>query len=104
MAEPSNPTAMPTTASVTMTQTESHQTRPLSRSNTITNTSGLSPSTLQANLLILPARHSTDFHHLCLRNPVACPPPRHHPHLISPAPCIQTPDFDVRTDCPRYRV
>ncbi|PYH87551.1 DUF1445 domain protein, partial [Aspergillus ellipticus CBS 707.79] len=96
-------------ATQTPTPTESHQTRLRSRANTITNTAGLSPGTLQANLLILPSTHSTDFHNLCLRNPVSCPllgitSIPGNPHLISPSPCIKTPDFDLRTDCPRYRV
>ncbi|PWY88130.1 DUF1445-domain-containing protein [Aspergillus sclerotioniger CBS 115572] len=86
----------------------SQQTRLLARQNAITNTAGFSPGTLQANLLILPQKHSQDFHNLCLRNPVACPllgiiTPG-NPYQIFPSPCIQSPDFDLRTDCPLYRV
>ncbi|RAK95293.1 DUF1445 domain protein [Aspergillus ibericus CBS 121593] len=87
----------------------SQQTRLLARQNTITNTAGYSPGTLQANLLILPHKYSEDFHNLCLRNPVACPllgisSAPGNPHQITPSRCIQSPDFDLRTDCPRYRV
>lgn len=38
-----------------------------------TTTSGLAPSYLQANLMILPSRHADDFRTLCARNPVPCP-------------------------------
>ncbi|OOF96822.1 hypothetical protein ASPCADRAFT_506420 [Aspergillus carbonarius ITEM 5010] len=87
----------------------SQQTRLLARQNAITNTAGYSPGTLQANLLILPQKHSQDFHNLCLRNPVSCPllgisTTPGNPTQITPSPCIQTPDFDLRTDCPLYRV
>ncbi|KAI9042103.1 DUF1445 domain protein [Aspergillus affinis] len=87
----------------------SHQARILSRNNLITNTSGIAPGYLQANLLILPSKHARDFHDLCRRNPVACPLLGHtttpgNPHLIEPPSCIQNPDFDIRTDFPKYRV
>ena len=36
-------------------------------------TSGLAPSYLQANLIILPARYASDFRLLCRRNPAPCP-------------------------------
>ncbi|PYH81576.1 DUF1445-domain-containing protein [Aspergillus uvarum CBS 121591] len=99
-----------TEPSKTTTRLPSHQTRLASRHNLTTNTSGLAPGYLQANLLILPARYSQDFHQLCLRNPVACPllgisHQPGNPHHIQPEGCITTPtDFDVRTDCPLYRV
>lgn len=84
------------------------ETRLLSRDNRVTNTSGLSPGYLQANLLILPASHAQSFHDLCRRNPVACPllgiVPKGDPHTVQPAECIQSPDFDIRRDCPAYRV
>ncbi|KAJ5706584.1 hypothetical protein N7488_006385 [Penicillium malachiteum] len=85
------------------------QARLLCRQNLLTNTSGIAPGYLQANLLILPAKYATDFHNLCLRNPVACPllgmtSVPGDPHRIKPAGCIQSPDFDVRTDFPKYRV
>jgi len=36
-------------------------------------TSGLAPTYLQANLIILPSRYATDFRIFCARNPVPCP-------------------------------
>lgn len=83
--------------------------RLLCRSNHLTNTSGVAPDYLQANLLALPTKYARDFHDLCLRNPVACPllgitSIPGDPHRTKPAGCIQTPDFDLRTDFPRYRV
>lgn len=36
-------------------------------------TSGLAPTYLQANLIILPSRFAADFRGLCARNPVPCP-------------------------------
>ncbi|EOO01304.1 putative duf1445 domain protein [Phaeoacremonium minimum UCRPA7] len=36
-------------------------------------TSGIAPSYLQANLLVLPRRYADDFRLLCARNPVPCP-------------------------------
>ncbi|GFG21236.1 UPF0317 protein C5H10.01 [Aspergillus udagawae] len=86
----------------------SYSTRLLARQNLITNTSSLSPGSLQANLLVLPSRYAPDFHALCLRNPVPCPLlgiiPAGYPHTVSPAACITHPDFDLRTDFPQYRV
>lgn len=38
-----------------------------------TSTSGLAPSYLQANLIVLPSRYASDFRVLCARNPVPCP-------------------------------
>lgn len=85
-----------------------HEARLLSRKNLITNTSGLAPTYLQANLLILPSKYASHFHDLCLRNPVPCPilgiTPKGDPHSIQPKGCIATPDFDIRTDFPAYRV
>ncbi|KAJ5919517.1 hypothetical protein N7454_009352 [Penicillium verhagenii] len=79
------------------------------RKNRLTNTSGIAPGYLQANLLVLPAKYAMDFHNLCLRNPVSCPllgktSKPGDPHSIQPSACIQSSDFDVRTDFPRYRV
>ncbi|RAL11214.1 DUF1445 domain protein [Aspergillus homomorphus CBS 101889] len=109
---PSNTSRQPNNpiTEISITILPSHQVRLSSRQNLITNTAGLAPGYLQANLLILPAKHSQDFHDLCLRNPVACPllgiaPIPGNPHLIQPEGCITTSeDFDIRTDCPLYRV
>lgn len=83
------------------------ETRLLSRRNAISNTSGLSPGYLQANLLILPSKHARYLHDLCRRNPVSCPllgvTAKGDPYSIPG--CIQEEtDFDLRTDCPSYRV
>lgn len=47
--------------------------RDAARNKSITLTSGLAPSYLQANLMVLPSRYANDFRLLCLRNPVPCP-------------------------------
>lgn len=66
---------------------------------------GLSTS----HLRILLSKHARDFHHLFFRNPVACPLLGYNstpgsPHLIEPPSCIQSPDSEIRTDFPEYRV
>jgi uncharacterized protein YcsI (UPF0317 family) len=85
------------------------QARVLCRQNRLNNTAGIAPGYLQANLLVLPARYAPDFHDLCLRNPVSCPllgisASPGDPHTVKPAGCIQSADFDLRTDFPKYRV
>ncbi|KAJ5088960.1 hypothetical protein N7532_007644 [Penicillium argentinense] len=87
----------------------SQEARLLCRENRLTNTSGVAPGYLQANLLVLPAKYAVDFHDLCLRNPVSCPllgktAIAGDPLAVQPAQCIQTSDFDMRTDFPKYRV
>lgn len=88
--------------------TTAYDVRLLSRQNRITNTSGLAPGYLQANLLILPSQHAQHFHDLCRRNPVSCPllgiTPKGDPHRVQPASCIKSGDFDIRSDFPMYRV
>ncbi|KAJ6022343.1 hypothetical protein N7460_014087 [Penicillium canescens] len=90
------------------TPSESFKARLLSRENLITNTAGIAPGYLQANLLALPAAYASDFYDLCLRNPVACPllgvTVQGNPNVVQPAGCIQSEDFDMRTDFPLYRV
>ncbi|KAE8155202.1 hypothetical protein BDV25DRAFT_169332 [Aspergillus avenaceus] len=84
------------------------ETRLSSRRNDITGTSGLSPGYIQANLLILPSKYSKDFLDLCHRNPVSCPllafTSKGDPHTVTPSTCIKNADFDLRTDCPKYRI
>ncbi|KAJ5114180.1 hypothetical protein N7456_002714 [Penicillium angulare] len=89
--------------------TVSHEARLLCRQNRLTNTAGVAPGYLQANLLILPGEYASDFHNLCLRNPVACPllgmsSTPGNPRTVKPAGCIDSADFDVCTDFPKYRV
>ncbi|RWA08737.1 hypothetical protein EKO27_g6362 [Xylaria grammica] len=88
--------------------------RLFARSNPCPNTSGLAPTYLQANLIILPSKYASDFRLLCARNPVPCPliaessnPGRwdsvrsHVPGLDGPA--VLT-DVDIRNDAPKYNV
>lgn len=85
------------------------------RSNTLTkSTSGLAPTYLQANLIILPSRYASDFRDLCARNPVPCPliaeskKPGDFANLKSYLPKISdegvAKSLDIRTDCPRFNV
>ncbi|KAG9516684.1 hypothetical protein KCV07_g6637, partial [Aureobasidium melanogenum] len=77
-------------------------------------TSGLAPSFLQANLIVLPSRYAADFRLLCARNPVPCP-------LLAESSQIGSYDslksyiaglkgdkiasnIDIRFDAPRYMV
>lgn len=90
------------------TPSVAYEARLSSRENRVTNTSGLAPGYLQANLLILPSKYAAQFHDLCLRNPVPCPllgvTPKGDPRTIKPKECITTADFDIRKDFPSYRV
>lgn len=77
-------------------------------------TSGLAPSHLQCNLIILPSRYAADFRDLCARNPVPCPliaeslTPGDFTNLKSYLPTISGPQIaaslDIRTDCPSFNV
>jgi uncharacterized protein YcsI (UPF0317 family) len=92
------------------------QARLAARANAHTkSTSGLAPSFLQANLIVLPSRYAADFRDLCARNPVPCPllaesaSPGDFANLRSHLPRV--PDgaaiassLDLRTDCPRFNV
>lgn len=102
------------TTSTPYTLETGREVRLYARSHPCPNTSGLAPTYLQANLIILPSQHASDFRLLCARNPVPCPliaesssPGRwdavrsHIPHLDGAA--ILT-DVDIRTDAPRYNV
>ncbi|KAK0614389.1 hypothetical protein B0T14DRAFT_606690 [Immersiella caudata] len=91
-------------------------TRLASRSQTLTSkTSGLAPSHLQANLIVLPARYAPSFRLLCQRNPVPCPllaessSPGSFSSLTSflrPTPTSKpvnlAKDIDLRHDAPKY--
>jgi uncharacterized protein YcsI (UPF0317 family) len=51
-----------------------HAVRLAARAKTLSaQTSGLTPSYLQANLIVLPEKYANDFRLLCQRNPVPCP-------------------------------
>lgn len=66
-------------------------------------TSGLAPGFVQANLVILPKKHSEAFRDFCEKNPRPCP-------LLevtkagSPEPQVFGPGADLRTDLPGYRI
>ena len=87
---------------------ESHETRLLCRQNAITDTIGRAGRYLQANLIVISSAYSSAFKDLCARNPVPCPilgwTLAGDPTRVYPEGCIKTPDFDVRTDFPRYCV
>lgn len=77
-------------------------------------TSGLAPTYLQANLIVLPSRYAADFRLLCARNPVPCP-------LLAESSQIGSydslksyiaglkgdkvaSDIDIRYDAPKYMI
>ncbi|KAF2089511.1 DUF1445-domain-containing protein [Saccharata proteae CBS 121410] len=97
------------------TSTTAHETRLAARVNTVLSTSGLAPSYIQANLIVLPSRFADPFRLLCHRNPVPCPLLASSAHpgdfstLKSHLPNIPDAarfahDLDLRTDAPRYMV
>lgn len=78
-------------------------------------TTGLAPSHIQANLLVLPSCYAKDFRQLCERNPVPCPllaessSPGRHDSFISHIPGVEDGELfignvDIRTDIPRYNI
>ncbi|KAK1751031.1 hypothetical protein QBC47DRAFT_392104 [Echria macrotheca] len=80
-----------------------------------TQTAGLAPSHLQANLIVLPKPYAPSFRLLCQRNPVPCPLLAEsstpgsfstlQSHLIrdgTPLPVAR--DIDLRLDAPKYLV
>ena len=77
-------------------------------------TSGLAPTFIQANLIILPSRYAADFRALCQRNPVPCPllaescPIGKWDKLVSRINGVSDKslavDLDIRRDAPRYMV
>ncbi|HEX3288804.1 MAG TPA: putative hydro-lyase [Mycobacterium sp.] len=66
-------------------------------------TSGLAPGFAQANLVILPGSYALDFLRFCVRNPKPCPI-LEVTDTGSPHPGALSPEADLRTDLPRYRV
>jgi len=89
--------------------------RHAARNNSYTSfTSGLAPSYIQANLIVLPSRYASDFRVLCQRNPVPCP-------LLAESRSVGmwdelrswiggvadeavAADLDLRRDAPKYMV
>ncbi|OAL46676.1 DUF1445 domain-containing protein [Pyrenochaeta sp. DS3sAY3a] len=79
-----------------------------------TPTSGVAPTYLQANLIILPSRYAPDFRKLCARNPVPCPiiaesnstgqwdAVKSYIPDLGGNTILQ--DCDIRHDAPRYNV
>ena len=77
-------------------------------------TSGLAPSYIQANLIVLPSKYAADFRLLCLRNPVPCPILAESKfigssnELRSWLPGVSgssiAADVDIRRDIPKYMV
>lgn len=99
------PTAILTGEEVRQLSRGYHYTKP---------TSGLAPTHLQANLIILPSRYANDFRLLCARNPVPCPlvaessstgewdSVKSHLPGLEGHQILQ--DCDIRLDVPRYMV
>lgn len=79
-----------------------------------TQTSGVAPTYLQANMIVLPSRYATDFRLLCQRNPVPCPLLAESKivgswsQLKSWVPGVSgdrmAADVDLRRDVPKYMV
>ncbi|KAI1116145.1 DUF1445-domain-containing protein [Nemania sp. NC0429] len=84
------------------------------RSRPCPNTSGLAPTYLQANLIVLPSKYASDFRLLCARNPVPCPligessRPGAWDSVLSHLPGLDGQtllgDVDIRHDAPMYNV
>ncbi|KAI1742557.1 DUF1445-domain-containing protein [Xylaria scruposa] len=84
------------------------------RNHPCPNTSGLAPTYLQANLVVLPSKYASDFRLLCTRNPVPCPliaessAPGRWDSIRSYLPGLDgeaiLTDVDIRTDAPKYNV
>jgi uncharacterized protein YcsI (UPF0317 family) len=66
-------------------------------------TSGLAPSSVQGNVVVLPAALANDFLLYCQRNPKACPLLAVSEPGKALLPALGV-DVDIRTDVPRYRV
>tara|TARA_B100000029_G_C17511403_1_gene936419 strand:+ start:558 stop:1346 length:789 start_codon:yes stop_codon:yes gene_type:complete len=66
-------------------------------------TSGLNPGYTQTNVAILPSQYALDFMIFCQRNPKSCP----LVEVLTPGKFearISSPNSDIRTDVPKYRI
>merc|ERR1719361_376661 len=68
-------------------------------------TAGKAPGFAQANLVILPKEYALDFAVFCQRNPKPCP----LLGITDPGGCsvpvvAEKDDFNIYTDCPKYRI
>lgn len=82
-----------------------YQIRQLCRSGAFnSNTSGLAPGFVQANMAIIPAAYAADFLQFCHFNPKPCPllGMAATPGAVAMPQLAQ--DLDIRSDLPRYRV
>jgi uncharacterized protein YcsI (UPF0317 family) len=66
-------------------------------------TSGVAPGFAQANLVILREADAAHFREFCAKNPKPCPV-LEVTEAGNPCPQQSTPEADLRTDLPRYRV
>jgi len=69
-----------------------------------TQTSGLAPGYVQANIVILPAAAANHFQTFCQRNPRPCPLLAMSPEPGAPTLPELGDDIDIRVDLPQYRV
>lgn len=67
-------------------------------------TSGLAPGYVQANIVMLPSDGASDFQTFCQRNPRPCPLLAMSPSPGDPALPEVGNDIDIRIDLPKYRV
>lgn len=88
-----------------LTALSPYQIRQLCRSGQFaSNTSGLAPGFVQANMAIIPAAYAADFLQFCHFNPKPCPllGMAARPGAVDLPALAQ--DLDIRTDLPRYRI
>ena len=106
-------TSLPTAKSLDSLKT-GRDVRLFARNHECPPTSGLAPTYLQANLIVLPSRYASDFRILCSRNPVPCPLIAESAttgvwdavksHIPSLDGRTILGEVDIRRDIPRYNV
>lgn len=71
-------------------------------------TSNVCPGHVQANLIVLPQLIASDFHDLCLRNPVPCPllatTIPGDPTKLNENNVLYDKDINIAKDIPKYNV